>query len=84
VQGGKYDVTYSDVAEARARQKKAIEDGNIDRELEASHQVIQGSGRTILPKPHDHWRFPEIKPEGLETSFTKMFAEKEKFPLLEM
>lgn len=84
VQGGpKYDVTYLDVEEARVRQKKAIEDGDVDKELEASHQVIQGSGRTILPKPYDNWRFPEIKPETIETSFKRMFEEREKFPLLE-
>lgn len=65
------------------RQKKAIEDGDVDKELEASHQVIQGSGRTILPKPYDNWRFPEIKPETIETSFKRMFEEREKFPLLE-
>jgi hypothetical protein len=81
--GVKYEVVYSDVEEARARQKKAIEDGDIDKELEASHQVIQGSERTILPKPHDNWKFPEIKPETIEVSFRRMFQEREKHPLLE-
>jgi hypothetical protein len=62
---------------------KAIESGNIDAELAASHQVIKGTGRTLLPEPYDNARFPEVETETLEQTFTKMLDDPWKFPLLE-
>jgi hypothetical protein len=54
----------------------------VDAELEASHQVIQGTGRTLLPEPYDNHKFPEEHPQGLEETFSAMFEDKERFPLL--
>ena len=54
---------------------EAIETGDVELELAASHQVIQGTGRTLLPEPYDNEKFPEVKPETLEDSFGRMFEE---------
>ncbi len=37
---------------------------------------------TIIPPPHDNDRFPAVKPEALEQSFTRLFSHPEQFPLL--
>ncbi|TVY44391.1 Isoflavone reductase-like protein [Lachnellula occidentalis] len=75
VQGATYDVKYRPVDEARDKQKKAIEIGDVDLELACSHQVIQGTGRTLVPAPYDNDKFPDIVPTGLETTFRKMFED---------
>jgi hypothetical protein len=54
----------------------------VDAELAASHQVIQGTGRTLLPKPYDNEKFPEENPQGLEETLRAMFENTERFPLL--
>ena len=61
---------------------KAIEKGNIDAELAASHQVIQGTEGTLLPKPYDNGRYPEVKPQGLEETWRAMLQDKTRFPYL--
>jgi hypothetical protein len=61
---------------------EAIETGDVDAELAASHQVIQGTGATLLPKPYDNDRFPEVKPQGLEETWRAMLQDTKKFPLL--
>jgi len=48
----------------------------------ASHQVIQGTGRTLLPRPYDNEKFLEVGTEGLEETFRRLFESPEKFPLL--
>jgi hypothetical protein len=54
----------------------------VDKELAASHQVIQGTGRTLLPKPYDNDKFPDESPQGLEETLRAMLEHKERFPLL--
>jgi hypothetical protein len=66
IRGRKYDVTYVPVEQAIDKEKKAKELGDVDLELEASHQLIQGRDGTLLPPPADNDRFPEVHPRGLE------------------
>jgi len=82
IQDVKWTVTWKSVEEARANQRKAIETGDIDTELAASHQVIQGTGSTLLPKPYDNDRYPEVQPQGLEETWRAMLEDKARFPLL--
>ncbi|CZR62551.1 uncharacterized protein PAC_12448 [Phialocephala subalpina] len=77
-------VTYKSVEEARANQKKAIETGDVDAELAVSHQVIQGTGSTLLPRPYDNEKFPEVQPLGLEETWRVMLENTTKYPLLEL
>jgi hypothetical protein len=93
IQGKNYNVSYKPVDEARATQKKvdfnlvlflnllicaqAIETGDVDLELACSHQVIQGTGRTLVPLPYDNDKFPDIVPAGLESTFKSMFQDEE-------
>lgn len=63
---------------------KAIEMGDVDAELAASHQVIQGTGRTLVPEPYHNGKFPEVRPQGLEEAWRKMLEDTSKFPLLQL
>jgi hypothetical protein len=63
---------------------KAIETGDEDAELAASHQVIQGTGRTLVPGPYDNNNFLEVKPKGLEETWRAMLENTSRFPLLEL
>jgi hypothetical protein len=56
---------------------QAIETGDVDLELACSHQVIQGTGRTLVPLPYGNDKFPEIEPAGLESTFRSMFQDEE-------
>jgi hypothetical protein len=56
----------------------------VDAELAASHQVIQGTGGTLLPAPYDNKRFPEVETQGLEETWRSMLNNKEKFGILEI
>ncbi|KAG0645843.1 hypothetical protein D0Z07_7941 [Hyphodiscus hymeniophilus] len=82
IQGVKWTISQKSVEQARENQRKAIETGNVDAELAASHQVIQGTGRTLLPGPYDNERFPEVEPQGLEETWTAMLENTEKFAIL--
>ncbi|KAE8449255.1 hypothetical protein EG329_008422 [Mollisiaceae sp. DMI_Dod_QoI] len=84
IQGVKWKITFRSVEEARESQRKAIETGDVDAELAASHQVIQGTGRTLLPGPYDNNKFPEVKPMGLEDTWCAMLEDTSRFPLLEL
>jgi len=84
VQGVRYKVTYKDVEEARVKEAKAREIGDVNLELEASHQLIQGTGRTIVPGPYDNDKFPQVVPEDLYTTLKRVFADTSAYPLLEM
>jgi hypothetical protein len=78
VAGSKYQITYLPVKKAAEREKLAKETGDVDLELEASHQLVQGGEGTLLPLPHDNDRFPEIKLISLEESLKgalKLMAE---------
>jgi hypothetical protein len=66
--GTKYQITYLPVEKAAEREKLAKETGDVDLELEASHQLVQGREGTLLPLPHDNDRFPEVKLISLEES----------------
>ncbi|KUJ10377.1 NAD(P)-binding protein [Mollisia scopiformis] len=79
IQGVKWNVTYKSVEEARENQRKAIESGDVDAELAASHQVIQGTGRTLLPGPYDNVKFPEVKPVTLEYVWTEMLKDEARY-----
>jgi hypothetical protein len=61
---------------------KAIETGDVDTELAASHQGIQGTGRTFVPKPYDNDQFPEVKAVELEETLRRMFEDESKHPQL--
>jgi len=96
----KWTVTFKSIEEARENQRrigapnllksyancrtKAIKTGDVDAELAASHQVIQGTGRTLLPAPYDNNKFPEVKPLGLEETWSAMLDDTSQFPLLEL
>jgi hypothetical protein len=82
VTGQKYDVTYHHVEEALDKEKKAKEIGDVDLELETSHQLVQGREGTRLPKPWDNDRFPELQAKGLEEVLAEAFSNKELVPLL--
>ena len=56
----------------------------MDAELAASHQVIQGTGRTLVPRPYHNDKFPEVKPKGLEETWRAMLEDTSRFPLLEL
>jgi len=82
LQGVKYDVKYLPVAEALEKQKHAKEIGDVDLELQASHQLIQGTGRTVVPGPYDNARWPEVKLENLEEVLKRVLGNPEEWPLL--
>lgn len=56
--------------------------GDVNAELAASHQVIQGTGRTLLPGPYDNDKFPEVKTQGLEETWRAMLENTAKFAIL--
>lgn len=46
--------------------------------------MIQGTGGTLLPGPYDNSKFPEVKPMGLEETWSEMLEDTAKFPFLEL
>jgi hypothetical protein len=75
VTGLEYGVTYVDVEEAKAKERKAVELGDVEMELEASHQLIQGSGGTLLKEPFDNERYPNVHPRGFEETLKAAFED---------
>ncbi|UKZ60125.1 uncharacterized protein TrAtP1_001410 [Trichoderma atroviride] len=75
ITGHKYSVTYLDVETAVEKEARAKELGGVDLELEASHQLIQGRGGTLLPEPFDNDLFPNIHPEPVHSVFEKSFKD---------
>lgn len=75
VTGHKYVVTYRDVEAARVKEAKAKELGDVEMELEASHQLIQGRQGTLLPLPFDNSRFPDIRLESVNSALQRLFAD---------
>jgi hypothetical protein len=63
ITGSKYNVTYFDVGEAKAKERR-------------SHQLIQGGGGTLLREPFDNARYPEVVPRGFEESLRLAFDNK--------
>lgn len=83
VTGEKYEVRYHDVEEALKKEARGKETGNVDLELEASHQMVQGKEGTLLPEPWDNGRFPGVgKPKGVEEALREGFANKDIRPVL--
>ncbi|KIW30498.1 uncharacterized protein PV07_06240 [Cladophialophora immunda] len=74
VTGRKYDVTYLDVESAKQEEAQAKVSGDIDAELAASHKLIQGREGTLLPRPWDNDRFPQIHPKNVEETLREAFA----------
>lgn len=75
VTGRKYAVTYVDVEEAVKREAQAKATGDVELELEASHQLIQGREGTLLPEPYDNVKFPLVTPAALEEVFRGVLAD---------
>ena len=67
--------TYFDVEQAVAREAAAKAAGDVELELEASHQLIQGREGTLLPAPYDNERYPDIKPAPVEVVFEQVWAD---------
>jgi hypothetical protein len=74
ITGTEYQVTYLDVKSAKEEEQQAIADGDVDAELAASHKLVQGRSGTLLPQPWDNDRFPEIKPESMESVLRRAFV----------
>lgn len=77
ITGHKYQVTYLDVETAVEKEARAKRLHDVDLELEASHQLIQGRGGTLLPEPFDNDLFPHIHPESVQSGFEKVFKDPE-------
>jgi hypothetical protein len=73
ITGFEYEVTYIPVEEALETERKGKETGDIELELKASHQLIQGREGTLLPGPFDNEKFPAVKPKGLEETLKRVF-----------
>ena len=73
VTGKRYEVTYLDVESAKDEEAEAKKAGNVDAELSASHKLIQGRERTLVPQPWDNERFPEIQARGVEEVLKEAF-----------
>lgn len=77
ITGRKYTVTYHDVETAIEKEARAKRLGDVELELEASHQLIQGRGGTLLSEPFDNDLFPNIHPESVHSVFERIFKESE-------
>ncbi|KAH8815301.1 hypothetical protein F5884DRAFT_841320 [Xylogone sp. PMI_703] len=73
ITGREYQVTYLDVESAKHEEADAIREGDVDKELSASHKLIQGREGTLLPEPWDNDRFPFVKPEPVEETLAAAF-----------
>ncbi|KAL6807873.1 hypothetical protein GGI42DRAFT_366494 [Trichoderma sp. SZMC 28013] len=77
ITGHKYTVTYHDVETAVEKEARAKRLNDVELELEASHQLIQGRGGTLLPEPFDNALFPDIHPEPVHFVFERVFQDPE-------
>ncbi|KAL7921168.1 hypothetical protein ACQKWADRAFT_327952 [Trichoderma austrokoningii] len=77
ITGHRYSVTYLDVETAVEKEARAKVLGDVDLELEASHQLIQGRGGTLLPEPYDNDLFPNVHPESVHSVFERGFKDAE-------
>jgi len=75
IQGKQYTCIYRPNSEALALAEKYASEGDADKELEFSLKAILGSDKEEgVPKPWDHDKFPDIKPEALEVSLRRLFG----------
>ena len=77
VTGHRYAVSYHNVESALEKEARAKKLGDVELELEASHQLIQGREGTLLPEPFDNNRFPTIHPEPVQPALQRIFADPE-------
>lgn len=68
---------YIDVEEAKAKERRALNLSDIDLELEASHQMIQGTGGRLLREPVGNAKYPSIVPQGFEESLRLAFQDEQ-------
>jgi hypothetical protein len=78
ITGYKYKVDYLPVDQALALEKEGKETGDVELELKASHQLIQGREGTLLPLPADNKRFPQVKTKELEDALRAVYSDPEK------
>lgn len=74
VTGRRYHVGYLYFEAAQLEEEVAKQNGDVDAELAASHELIQRRQGTLLPLPWDHARFPSIVPSSLKDSLMAAFA----------
>jgi hypothetical protein len=75
ITGVKYKVTYQSVDEAWKLQTEAKENSDDKLEMSASHRIVQGTEGTLLPKPYDNEKFPDVKVKGVEEALKHMFSD---------
>ena len=73
IRGKRYNVTYLDVEDAMKEEAQAKALGDVDAELSASHKLIQGREGTLLSKPWDNDRFPQMQPKDVEECLRAAF-----------
>jgi hypothetical protein len=75
ITGRKYEVTYLDVETAQHEEADALRDGDVDKELAASHKLIQGREGTLIPEPWDNGRFPNVKVDNFRDVLAAAFKD---------
>lgn len=70
-----YVVTYHPVEEAlvMSRQADALHDDKLA--MNASHRVVQGMEGTLLPRPWDNDKFPDVVVKGAEEVLKKGYTD---------
>lgn len=76
VTGHEYDVKYHPVSEAWQLQNEAKAKNDDKLEMQASHRIVQGTEGTLLPKPYDNNKFPNVKVTRVEETYKKMLGSK--------
>lgn len=77
ITGRKYEVTYVPIEDALEREARAKATNDVDLELEASHQLVQGQEGTLLPEPYDNAIFPEVpQPASVDEIFKLVWEDK--------
>ncbi|KAH8886275.1 NAD(P)-binding protein [Thozetella sp. PMI_491] len=66
ITGYDYQVTYRPVTEALEMSREADRLQDDQLAMNSSHRVVQGLEGTLLPKPYDNSRFPNIHVHGVE------------------
>ncbi len=78
VEGQKYKIITHPNSEAYALAAKYAQEGNVDQELAYSLKAWIGDpAGDGVPEPWDHDKFPDIKPESVETCLRRLLEAKE-------
>ncbi len=73
VDGVDYKIVRHPNEEAYALAAKYAKEGDTDQELAWSLKALIGNpDRDGVPKPWDHDKFPDVKPEGLEVCLRRL------------